>query len=337
MPELPEVETIVRSLKPLVIGRQITGIDFPRSGTSDSSQSGLRQLLANPAGEFRRKLCGARIEAVERYGKYIVFRLDRDTADANGNSRQLFLLVHLGMTGRLTCEDTPEIRAAHTHMILSMDGFPSGAESLQSLDCGSRGPDSAPAQTEPDTEAAQSWRFMRSSTALPGGRLRWLHYSDIRRFGSLLLTRQIPEELSALGPDPLEISSDQFYLLLRSRRTMLKSLLLDQHCLRGIGNIYADESLFRGRIHPAAIASRLSRKRALQLHQGIRDTLLQAIEQGGSSVSDYVDGQGRTGNFQRLHQVYRRTGRPCFRCGSRIRKIVISSRSTHFCPRCQRK
>jgi formamidopyrimidine-DNA glycosylase len=290
MPELPEVETIVRSLKPLVIGRQITGVEFRGSGLRDSVQPGVLRILANPAREFRRRICGAFIEGVERYGKNIVFQL-RHGAKQNG---RLFFLVHLGMTGRLTCESTPDFRGKHTHLILSLDG-------------------------------------------VSNGRGRWLHYSDTRRFGRLRVTSRLQEELSELGPDPLEISGEEFFGLLRSRRVMLKSLLLNQRFLRGIGNIYADESLFRAGIHPTTPAARLSRKRADRLYHGIRETLFQAIEQGGSSISDYVDGRGRRGSFQRLHRVYRRTGEPCLRCGSRIRKIVVSSRSTHFCPRCQKQ
>ena len=294
MPELPEVETIVRSLKPLVIGRQITGVEFRGSGR-DSLQPGVLRILANPVREFRLRLCGAFIEGVERYGKHIVFQL-RHRAKDNG---RLFFLVHLGMTGRLTCESTPEFQSRHTHLVLTLEGFSNG-----------RG--------------------------APDERGRWLHYSDIRRFGRLRVTSSLQEELSELGPDPLEISGEEFFRLLRPRRVMLKSLLLNQRFLRGIGNIYADESLFRAGIHPETPAARLSRKRADRLHHEIRETLLQAIEQGGSSISDYVDARGRRGNFQRLHRVYWRTGEPCLRCGSRIRKIVVSSRSTHFCPRCQK-
>jgi formamidopyrimidine-DNA glycosylase len=107
--------------------------------------------------------------------------------------------------------------------------------------------------------------------------------------------------------------------------------------LRGLGNIYADESLFRAGIHPGAKASRLNRTQARRLYDGIRETLLRAIEEGGSSVSNYVDASGKQGRFQQLHQVYRRTGEPCFRCRSRVLRVVIGGRSTHFCPRCQRR
>jgi formamidopyrimidine-DNA glycosylase len=286
MPELPEVETIVRSLQPLVTGRQITGVEFRRPASRNGVRTAIQRILANPSKEFRRRVCGAFIESVERYGKNIVFQLRHAAKD----SGRQFFLVHLGMTGRLTCKRTPQFQSKHTHLVLSLD--------------------------DPASQ--------------------WLHYSDIRRFGRLRVTRQLQEELGELGPEPLEVSGEEFYRLLKPRRAMLKGLLLNQHFLRGIGNIYADESLFRAGIHPTALAARLSRKRADRLYQGIRETLFQAIERGGSSISDYVDGRGRRGSFQRLHQVYRRTGEPCRRCGSRIRKIVVSSRSTHFCPRCQR-
>ena len=284
MPELPEVETIVRSLQPLLVGRRIIGADFQasRSGEPDHEHK-LRNLIALPA-VFRRRVSGAYIESIERYGKHIVFQLH------HGNKKdRYFFLVHLGMTGRLTCENTPEFQSKHTHLVLSLDE--------------------------------------------PG---RWLHYTDIRRFGRLRVMDRLDKNLGKLGPDPLELSANEFVQLLRPRRTMLKSLLLNQNFLRGIGNIYADESLFHAGIHPAAVAARLSGKRALRLYHGIRETLFQAIELGGSSISDYVDGQGRSGYFQRVHQVYQRTGKPCYRCGSRIQKIVLASRSTHFCPRCQR-
>ena len=291
MPELPEVENVVRSVKPLVLGRRITGVEWRWSGADSKGQPVAPRIFQNPVTEFHKALCGARIEEVSRYGKNIVFRLMRDMEgrDMEGNVPS-YLLIHLGMTGQLTCEGTPEFRNKHTHMVLSLDE--------------------------------------------PG---RWLHYTDIRRFSRLRVTDHLQHELGGLGPDPLEISFAEFFQLLRSRRAMLKSLLLNQHFLRGIGNIYADEALFRAGIHPSVWASRLTRKRALGLYRGIREILELAIERGGSSIANYVDAQGRAGQFQLLHQVYRRTGQPCFRCGARIRKMLIASRSTHFCPRCQRR
>jgi formamidopyrimidine-DNA glycosylase len=163
----------------------------------------------------------------------------------------------------------------------------------------------------------------------------WLHFSDARRFGKLqLIARE--SELANLGPDPMEISCEEFCDRVRSRRAMLKSLLLDQRFLRGLGNIYADESLSRARLHPSALGTQLRRQQACTLYRAIRETLTEAIALGGSSISSYVDAEGRAGWFQRAHQVYGRAGEPCFRCRTRIQRMVIASRSTHYCPRCQR-
>jgi len=171
----------------------------------------------------------------------------------------------------------------------------------------------------------------RCELLLNAGRLR---FDDARQFGSV---RWIEQELSHLGPDALEVSAEEFITRLRRRKGRIKSLLLNQRFLRGIGNIYADEALFRARIHPLAEAPRLSRERALRLHGAIRRVLSEAVKAGGSSVSDYIDPEGRKGLFQFRHRVYRRTGEPCKVCGARIRRILAGQRSTHFCPRCQRR
>jgi formamidopyrimidine-DNA glycosylase len=285
MPELPEVETVVRTLRPGLIGRRITGVDLCSNGATDGRASrALRQVLVTPVSEFRRSLRGPRVDNVQRYGKNILIELR-----ASESTATLSLLIHLGMTGRLLWEVSPAPQRPHTHCIFSLDA--------------------------------------------PG---RWLHYSDPRRFGKMRTVRARPAELSELGPDPLEISLDEFCRRLRRRRAMVKSLLLDQRFLRGLGNIYADESLFRAEIHPATLASRLSRRRAMRLYDSIRETLQAAIALGGSSVSDYVNADGNTGWFQQEHAVYLRTGQPCLRCEVPIRRMVIAGRGTHYCPRCQR-
>ena len=288
MPELPEVETVVRSLRPLLVGRTITSVEMPSIGIArrnGGSNGILRRLLVTPAREFERELCGARIEAVHRYGKHIVMPLAN-----NGNAKTTrSFIVHLGMTGHLAWLETPEPQERHTHFIFALDE--------------------------------------------PG---RWLHYTDPRRFGKLRIAKREVADIDGLGPDPLELTEDEFYTRLHARRAMLKSLLLDQRFLRGLGNIYADESLFRAGLNPTAIAARLNRGQAARLHQSIRETLQHAIELGGSSISSYSDVEGRRGWFQQEHQVYGRTGDPCLSCGAKIHCIVIASRSTHFCPRCQR-
>lgn len=161
-----------------------------------------------------------------------------------------------------------------------------------------------------------------------------LNFDDIRQFGSLQI---LTAEPAGLGPDPFEIDAGEFAARLRARDTQVKRLLLDQSFLRGVGNIYADEALFRAGIHPLARTRRLHTERARHLHTAIVEVLTLAIEHRGSSVSDYVDAAGKSGSFQTLHRVYRKQGQPCAICQTPIRRIVAAQRGTHFCPRCQRR
>lgn len=163
-----------------------------------------------------------------------------------------------------------------------------------------------------------------------------LLYNDIRQFGRLEFCERLPQRFQRLGPDPFHLSEEEFARRFRSRRSMAKALLLDQSFVSGLGNIYADESLFRAGIHPRAIAARLRRARAGGLHRAIVEVLQESILHGGSSISDFVSSDGHRGRFQLLHRVYRRTGQPCAVCGVPIRRILVASRGTHFCPRCQK-
>jgi formamidopyrimidine-DNA glycosylase len=164
-----------------------------------------------------------------------------------------------------------------------------------------------------------------------------LLYDDSRQFGCIELSEEFPRRVARLGPEPLEIAVEEFVAGLKKRQTAIKSLLLNQTFVRGIGNIYADEALFRAGIHPLAKASRIRADRAHRLHQAIVAVLTEAIAAGGSSISDYVDGQGRKGFFQVSHRVYQRAGEPCVVCGTPIRRVVVAQRSSHFCPRCQKR
>jgi formamidopyrimidine-DNA glycosylase len=166
---------------------------------------------------------------------------------------------------------------------------------------------------------------------------RELRYTDIRRFGRILLVPQSRIALfrDRLGAEPLEITLEEFFTRFGSRRARVKALLLDQGVLRGVGNIYADESLFRARIHPARIASNLTPTQLTALHQSVREILTAAIRLRGSSISDYVDSDGNRGEFQLRHRVYQREGKPCTRCREKIRRVIVAGRSSHFCPRCQ--
>jgi len=161
-----------------------------------------------------------------------------------------------------------------------------------------------------------------------------LRFVDARRFGRLSV--RTTETYDGPGAEPLTIGEDEFVALFRGRRTPIKAALLNQSLLHGVGNIYADESLFRAGIRPRRQAARLSRKELLRLRVELATVLRHAIALGGSSVSDYVDADGVRGFFQLEHRVYSRTGKPCLVCSTPIRKITVGGRSTHYCPVCQR-
>ncbi len=171
---------------------------------------------------------------------------------------------------------------------------------------------------------------------------RELRFVDPRRFGRLefreldLRDRGSTGAFHAPGAEPLSIDADEFAALFRGRKLAIKAALLNQTLLAGVGNIYADESLFHAAIRPRRAAGRLTRAELERLRQALRNVLQQAIKLGGSSVSDYVDAGGARGFFQLEHCVYLRTGEPCRRCGTPIRRILLAGRGTHFCPRCQR-
>ena len=262
MPELPEVETVVRSITPHLTGRRIVSAVF----SSRFVTPGDRDALAT-------QLAGRKIRRIERRGKFIVIELDRG-----------MLAIHLGMTGKLLVGVRP---GPHAYGVFELD----------------RGT---------------------------------LVYDDPRQFGRIEYSEELPERIARLGPEPLVIPLDEFVSELRARKTRVKPLLLNQRFLRGLGNIYVDEALFRAGIHPRALASRMSPPRAAALHQAIRDVLTLAIEHRGSSISDYVDADGERGSFQVLHQVYGRAGEPCRQCGASIKRIELAQRGTHSCPKCQR-
>ncbi|MSO19101.1 MAG: bifunctional DNA-formamidopyrimidine glycosylase/DNA-(apurinic or apyrimidinic site) lyase [Acidobacteria bacterium] len=305
MPELPEVESVVRSLRPLLIGRQILALQFPAEQRPGEWPATLRRLLDAPPQRMREQVGGARIVEVARCGKNILIGLT-SAGDKPGDAMgRQSLLVHLGMTGRLTSEVSCVPHSRHTHLIFELD------------------------------DAVGSERD-QASAKLP----RWLHFADIRRFGRVRVSEGAVSggttgAPAGLGPEPLEIGEAEFISRLRARKAKVKAVLLDQSFVRGLGNIYADESLFRAGIYPAKIAARIRTQQASALRLSIRAVLQEAISAGGSSISDYVDGQGRQGWFQMHHRVYQRTGEPCQQCKTAIRRIIVAGRSTHFCPHCQ--
>src|SRR5271163_4541627 len=161
---------------------------------------------------------------------------------------------------------------------------------------------------------------------------RELRFVDPRRFGRLSVARA--GDFEAGGLEPLEADLDRFLALFRGRKTPIKSALLNQKLLRGVGNIYADESLFRAGIRPRRTAASLTRAELARLYSAIQEVLKEAIALGGSSISDYVDSDGEEGFFQLQHRVYGREGEPCLVCGTPIKRVVISGRSSHYCSHC---
>ena len=264
MPELPEVETVVRSIAPLT-GQRILTAEFRN----------LRILRGGDPDALSTRLQGRRIAAIQRYGKFIVSSLE-------GGG---YLMIHLGMTGRLLLGAAS---GKHTHAIFTFD----------------------------------------RATLL---------FDDSRQFGSIEFSEGFPHRVARLGPEPLEIPFDEFARALQRHKTRIKSLLLNQTFVRGVGNIYADEALFRAGIHPQALTQRIRRDRARKLYDAIIAVLTEAIAAGGSSISDYVDAEGRKGFFQISHRVYQRTGEPCPTCRTPIRRVTVTQRSSHFCPHCQKR
>jgi formamidopyrimidine-DNA glycosylase len=166
---------------------------------------------------------------------------------------------------------------------------------------------------------------------------RELRYTDPRRFGRMayLTGPGLAEELTVFGADPLLVSSEEFASRIRSRNAQIKALLLNQSVLRGVGNIYADESLWRAKIHPMRRGSELSKKQTQVLRRVLQDVLRKAILARGSSISDFLDAEGQPGEYQRHHRAYGREGDRCYRCGATIQRVIVAGRSSYFCPKCQ--
>lgn len=166
---------------------------------------------------------------------------------------------------------------------------------------------------------------------------RELRYTDARRFGRMayLAAEHLPAELGRFGADPLEITESEFATLLKSHKSRIKALLLDQSALRGVGNIYADESLWRAKIHPMRISSTLPPAESRKLRKSLQAVLREAIALRGSSIIDFLDAEGQPGEYQRRHRAYGREGKNCCRCKKPIRRVIVAGRSSYFCPNCQ--
>lgn len=268
MPELPEVETVCRTLRPHVVGRRIDAVCV--------TERRLRRLIAS---DFESRLVGRTIHGVRRRAKYVLLEL--------GAGEQW--VVHLGMSGRF-CVGVPPPDLTHVHVRVRLSG---GEE---------------------------------------------LYYRDPRRFG-LMLVAAAESELGDLGVEPLapEFSGDLLWgLRRRHRRVSVKALLMDSRRVVGVGNIYANEALFEAGVRPARRFGRVTRKEIDRIAASVPRILKRAIENGGSSLLDYRDGEGRRGAFQDQFWVYDRDGEPCRRCSTPIRGRVVSGRGSFYCPSCQK-
>ncbi len=277
MPELPEVETVVRGLRRHLPGRRIVEL---RLGKTD--------FMDDPVA-IGERVPGSLIRAVRRHGKFLVLDLEAGAVDGSAARAEL-LVIHLGMTGQLTVVAADTEVKPHTHVFFMLDDR------------------------------------------------RELRFCDPRRFGRMLVASPADGEkiLGPLGADPLEVSETDFRRLITSRRARIKALLLDQTVFRGMGNIYTDESLWRAKIHPARLGANLKPLEIKKLQRAMCAILEEAIKLGGSSISDYVGADGEPGEFQIRHRAYDREGKKCFRCGARIRRMIVAGRSSYFCPKCQR-
>jgi formamidopyrimidine-DNA glycosylase len=273
MPELPEVETVCRTLRALVRGRRIIKIEV--------LQSRLRQRIAH---NFESLLLGGTFVDVRRRGKYILLILDRE----------VIWVVHLGMSGKLIYVTGERPREKHDHICA---GLENGCE---------------------------------------------LRYHDPRRFG---LSAAIPlgelarwPPIRDLGPDPLgaDFTPARLYEAASKSRRRIRDLLLDQRVVAGLGNIYTNEILYRAGVRPTARAFHLGRYRIHEIAAATPGLLNQAIQWGGTSFSDYRDGEDRRGEFQSHLHVYGREGEPCRRCRHIIKRASLGNRSAFYCPSCQR-
>lgn len=247
---------------------------------------------------IERELPGRQIARVERFGKFMLLQLVSQAAANDADA-----------SGNIAVAPVSEALLVH----LGMTGNLAPHSAEQPLD-----------------------KHTHVTFVLDDG--RELRYTDPRRFGRMayLSGETLATELLRFGVEPLLVTAEEFARRIRGSRARIKALLLDQRVLRGVGNIYADESLWTARIHPAKSGARLTLEEAARLRNALQKILLKAIRMRGSSISDFVDSEGVAGEYQQHHRAYGREGQKCFRCGAKIRRIIVAGRSSYFCPVCQR-
>ncbi len=299
MPELPEVETVKRGLQLALAGDAIVAVEVLRDAS-----------IAFPdVDAFIAALPGHKFCQVLRRGKYLLIDLDRGAG----------LACHLRMSGRLLVREASESGAKASKPVRTTRASTMPAKTAKTI-------------REP--------QFLRVRIMLASG--RELHFEDMRVFGRLWFKpkgktfEDVIPSLVQLGVEPLEsLTSAHLATAFKGKNQAVKTALLDQHILAGVGNIYADESLFLSGIHPTIAAGRLSEEQLIKLVENVQLVLSHAIESGGSTLRDYTDSSGVNGNYQNLAWVYGREGEPCRQCSSMIERIKLNGRSSHFCIQCQ--
>ena len=301
MPELPEVETVARTLAPSVEGRRIANVEVlwakSMQGAVEALEPGAHSLL------------GKRIIKVSRRAKVLLLHLE-SRSGANDEHDPHLLAFHLKMSGQVMVYPNTEPAHKHTRLIFELiDG--SGKENAS------------------------------TKNAPPASRL---FFDDTRKFGYCrILTPATLKDWAFwqnLGPEPLEIDAARFRLCFldsrgRARSGKIKALLLDQAVIAGIGNIYADEALFRAGISPLTPGTALKAEDFTRLHQAVQEVLLESIAACGSSIRDYLDADGNVGAFQNTFRVYGRKGEACVNCAGELAQTRVAGRTTTFCPHCQ--
>jgi formamidopyrimidine-DNA glycosylase len=315
MPELPEVETIARGLAQRVTGDVVESVWLGQK----------KEPLKSPASAIAATLEGSRIAMVRRMGKHIVFDLERDRV-----ARALSPAKNRRADRKLDGKPVVPTRASSIISAEAGGGArPTLATHGKSQFIVHLGMTGRLQVCEPQSEIA---KHTHAILKLASG--RELRFVDPRRFGRLSVARD--GDFDAEGVEPLEVELDRFLALFRGRKTPIKSALLNQKLLRGVGNIYADESLFRAGIRPRRRAASITRDQLGRLFLSVKEVLKEAIALGGSTISDYVNSDGEEGFFQLQHRVYGREAEACLVCKTSIKRVVIGGRSSHYCPRCQK-
>jgi formamidopyrimidine-DNA glycosylase len=319
MPELPEVETIARGLATRVSGDVIESVWLGQKP----------EPLKSPAREIATVLEHSRIVTVRRMGKHIVFDLEPNRVaraplrQAQGRLSPAKSQLPKPLRSGSRLKPQPPAPSPHAR---ADEGVRPTHSAQWIVHLGMTG------RLQVCEPQAEVLKHTHAILKLASG--RELRFVDPRRFGRLSVVSS--GGFDAAGIEPLEADLDRFLVLFRGRKTPIKSALLNQKLLRGVGNIYADESLFRAGLRPRRRASTITREQLGKLLASVKEVLTEAIALGGSSISDYVDADGEEGFFQLQHRVYGREGEPCLVCKTPVKRIVIAGRSSHYCPRCQK-